>query len=421
MGRSAREYQDSIPNSYIGRVLEREGKGNIEVVGFLPKTGQNKRLYLCTCSVCHKDKELWPYPIEATKRAINNGTNICGCGKPYCYSPYQYKVKIRRKLEGTTVKVMSYWDKKSFKGNQTRIMLVCTKHKRIYSSSVINLLDSEINCKLCSGEIVGANYRTSDEERSEIFQKKYPQKGIKIHTIKENNKNKVYMSCSVCSGDEYALAGCSSLFYLSPNALTDVKIRCRCTSNYRWTEEERLHQIQRRLDSIGGTFIGWTEVYTNYKSKFKWLCNKGHPCETSVDKFINRLNGCKTCVNLERKISWSYQPEYKERQDNLYIIQLYDDSESFIKVGRSFNTNRRFGEYRCKYNLDTIGIYTGSYEDVWEVECGIHTHLWQKYHYFPTKQTSGFQRECYKLSVLEDNMILTLSDHPRLKEVEHEI
>lgn len=56
----------------------------------------------------------------------------------------------------------------------------------------------------------------------------------------------------------------------------------------------------------GGEFIGWKDgEYKNHKSKFNWICSEGHPCESSVNNFLNHNQRCPSCA------SYGYNKELK--------------------------------------------------------------------------------------------------------------
>lgn len=111
------------------------------------------------------------------------------------------------------------------------------------------------------------------------------------------------------------------------------------------------------------------------------------------------------CISSRKSSSgWSYS-QWEEAGNNssrfkaftLYVIKCYSDTESFIKVGKTFmDINKRFeGNKALPYEYIVYKIHTGSARAISELEKGLHQDL-QKYKYKPDKKFNG-NTECFNL------------------------
>ena len=404
-----REVRDVCDN-FLGREFKTSKGGTFKIETLLPREsypdGELKSaVFEGTCSICSRDEELFPEKFLVKKSRVLCGKGIsfpCACAKGVRWTQEQYKVLIRRKLEGTDWRVLSYWESKDFKGRQTKCRVVCLNHSLVSNKTISQLLDQVKMCKMCSAESVGD---TSRKDLKEI--------GVTLLSCGGNfslqrtvNKNRFLFTCFDCQQDDYTrLGNCRYVWGIGYKKLKVAILPCRCSGddNGKLDPYEMEFKINKICKDEGLTFIGWSDVYANYKSKFNWVCNKGHTCKTSVNKFTVQHQRCKVCANLERRISWNFQEDYIGKLDYLYFLNLFNEDESFIKIGRTNNPRRRFREYSCKYNLNVLEVYKGLYEDVWEKEKHIHE-SYTKYHYYPTIYTAGFMRECYKEDILSENI-----------------
>ena len=123
------------------------------------------------------------------------------------------------------------------------------------------------------------------------------------------------------------------------------------------------------------TFVSLPE-YKNARSKFKWVCNKGHNCETSVANFL-RWHRCKTCAELNTGINGFYKDRIHE-QDYLYIYKI--KGQPYIKVGRTFRPDERLKENQTRINkyygnrkhkITQTHLFTGTHEEIYNLEQSI--------------------------------------------------
>ena len=99
---------------------------------------------------------------------------------------------------------------------------------------------------------------------------------------------------------------------------------------------------------------------------------------------------------------WKRVGERKNANPVLYIIRIFDEFESFIKIGKTYNgINNRFknNSWNLPYCFEVIKIIEGSYEDVYLQEIKMIKDL-SMYKYAPCKDFNG-KTECFNMDVLK--------------------
>lgn len=313
--------------------------------------------FICECSVCSLDEELFPYgSIKGYKSHINKGHVPCGCSKTYRWSEQQSTVRIERLCNELRLVFIGFTEQ--YKGHKTKLTIYSPELEETFYEININNLFSR---KTGNGKI-------SDEKIIENFKKH----------IKLSNKNfKRFGSCweytcEVCSFDEYVINGlCSGVFKSKTKSLNKGCASCRCSDVYKWTQEQREYQLIKRCKELGYTFNEWCGEYKNGSSKFIVVCDKNHETEKSIDAFLNAKTGCREC-----KYSTGYNGFYQNRlqdKDYLYIMKFKND---FIKIGRTFNIESRMegttgiikSSGYSSENISILAIFYGTHEKIYDTE-----------------------------------------------------
>lgn len=156
-------------------------------------------------------------------------------------------------------------------------------------------------------------------------------------------------------------------------------------------------------------------VYKDSRKPVCIICKKhGEFNQKPIDHL--RKSGCPKC-GLDRTLTnlttnhigwtlekWKRIGERKNGNPSLYIIKVFDEYESFIKIGRTYNgVNNRFknNSWKLPYCFEVIKIIKGSYEDVFAQEIKMIKDF-SKYKYLPNKNFNG-RTECFNMDIL--NMI----------------
>jgi hypothetical protein len=362
----------------IGNSYKTDTESTLTISEFLNQDRFGNNHYILECSVCSKDKELWPYgSINASVHALNSGTVPCGCSKSTRWTEDQYSTLIRRSCEEKDLKFLGFVGE--FKGKYTKLKLLCNKCGREWDTSVTaNLLNSNAGCRSC-------NFRNSSMLSDEDATNKILGTGkFKEGSIFKRDLSKVdgeghssifEMYCPVCSEDEFVQAGvCDGKFTSSYNNLISGWVPCRCSKTHLWDTPTRTHQLSETCNNIGGNFLKWVDPkgYTSSKySRFLWKCEKGHKRDSSVDTFL-RKPVCGVCSQGSGN---GYYEHRKEEKDYLYVI-ICDNN--FLKIGRSFDLERRFNEFRNRNGVKEIQLlntFTAKHLDVYKTEQSVHNYL----------------------------------------------
>jgi hypothetical protein len=111
-------------------------------------------------------------------------------------------------------------------------------------------------------------------------------------------------------------------------------------------------------------------------------------------------NGCPNCKN--EKMGWNYQLWEQQAETSnsfdsfkLYMIKCWDDTETFYKIGKTFNKlNTRFsGNLKLPYNWEVIKFIEGSAKQISELETELKRN--HKEHSYTPKKVFGGMYECY--------------------------
>lgn len=331
-----------VKDDFIGKEFDTPTGGVLTVIG--KEIINSRTKYLVECSICNKDKELFPDVFKITKTHLLKGRIPCGCSKNPNRSEYQWQILVKRICKIKGYDFLGWYGKWS--GVNTKIIL--------YNPISGNTWDS---CTVCNfihnntgDPAIHGGYAIDDiDHTSDFFSTGKFKDGTKFcRSDKKDKRGKrsywLY-TCSVCSEDEYVKHGvCNGIFEASTSNLKKGNLSCRCAKTYRWTEEQREYKIKKILEQEGGKFIHWSdEGYKDYSSKFKWVCHNGHSCETGVSEFVNSHTRCPTCSD---GVLGFYTSKLRER-DYLYIISSELD---YFKVGRTFNPERRLKENQSRLN-----------------------------------------------------------------------
>lgn len=118
----------------------------------------------------------------------------------------------------------------------------------------------------------------------------------------------------------------------------DKVSRCpKCTGRYRYTLEEREHQILEKCTSSGYEFKGWVDGYSHAKSKIIIKCPHHGEFMPALWDFVNTSRGCPWCAgnkneslsDIEHQIKdkciqngsvfLKWESSYQNRDSKLYI------------------------------------------------------------------------------------------------------
>lgn len=224
-------------------------------------------------------------------------------------------------------------------------------------------------------------------------------KGFLVHGFAEKfhgNKTKLNLEC-MKDGHKWL----SSI-----NNITSGNGCIKCSKLYRLTEQEALEKCKIRCKELNYVVAGFPNEYKNAYSRFEYECPVHGIQNVSYNNFINHKKKCGRCWRDRQKESgnlYGYYPERGNEQDFLYVLNFNDQ---YIKVGRSFDFNKRMRELRILSNIENVyklRIYNATHLNVYSLEQDLHNKLTKLgfYHHESTWSTETFSIDClpelYKL------------------------
>lgn len=250
--------------------------------------------------------------------------------------------------------------------------------------------------------------RKTIEEYTKLFMStdKYPVGTIFIPNMSTTDGygryNKWSIYCPICAQDQYSLAGlCDGMFKSEYSSLRRGRVPCRCCKSQKLTDSQHEYRVRLILDGEGSNFIGFDSANITRSTKFRWVCSKGHENYTRLNNFLvgQRCSGPCKYENMPRINDGVYLGRERDK-DNLYLLNLYNLNESFLKIGRSFDILSRVGDFQAVYDVDILAVVSDEHLYIVSLEKEIHSKLHEA-HYTPSISFKGSMFECFTEEILE--------------------
>ncbi len=155
--------------------------------------------------------------------------------------------------------------------------------------------------------------------------------------------------------------------------------------------------------------VGFVDGYKGaHKTRFEYVCPKHGIQNISYNDFVHSGSRCSGCWRDKQKELGNgngYFPERRDEQDFLYIL---DFDGKFIKVGRSFDVERRLGELQKDSGIKDIiklRIFTATHQEIYDFEQELHNELRERnFQHYVGWSMECFENDCqYILNKLLDN------------------
>uniref|UniRef100_A0AB39AJB5 Homing endonuclease n=1 Tax=Vibrio phage P018-4 TaxID=3229728 RepID=A0AB39AJB5_9CAUD len=364
---------------FVGTQFQTPKGGVLTVTGVAGKNGKIA-VFSLECSVCSKDKELFPDVFISTKGHLMKDQVPCGCAKSPKWTPKQDLILTNRLLEEKMPHLKAV-DSIKEKGKPRKFILecdTCSKDSEQWPYGSIttpksSLLNGSIPCGCTKNPHWSQSqyetliYRKCAERDYKFLGFVGEWKGqytyLRLHNLKNSNTwESTTISSFLNHGHGCPLEGLNS-----------------SSAKQRTPQTEREQQINNVFSVEGGVFVGWSNgKYKNRNSKFNWICSENHPCETSVGNFLNHNRRCKICRLIrqrEKGVFYGYYPNRTDEQDFLYILNF---NNKYIKVGRSFSVDERVKELRRvskTRKISKLKIFTSNHQTVYDTEQWLHSEL----------------------------------------------
>ena len=193
-------------------------------------------------------------------------------------------------------------------------------------------------------------------------------KGFTVHGFAEPFKNAHTRLSLECLKDGHK-------WNLSINSVLNKNRGCpKCSGKYIPTEQEALQKCIDICKEMDYDALGFPDGYKNQKSRFEYNCKIHGKQNVSYNNFVNGGNRCGGCAK-DLGNGNGYYPERKDEQDYLYILNF---DNKFIKVGRSFDVERRIPELQRNYGvlgIQKLRIFTATHQEIYDYEQELHNEL----------------------------------------------
>ncbi len=394
------KYSRRGSNCLIGSKFPSKKGSILEVVGRLPD-GR----YILVCSICSQDIDLYPLgQIAALKGNLIKGGIPCRCSTGNTrLSSSQVKILCERVLQDKGASFIGFVGE--YKNTSTKAIV------KLESGVIIETLTCTQIMKL-KGEIP---YRVPDNIKDAFISTLPALTNVSvIKRITRRGKPYIRYQCSVCSSDEYVIAGvCTGIFETARSCMKKGVVSCRCSRSYKPTKQVREFQIKKELLNRSGSFLSWCTEGWCAKSRFLWKCREGHLVECNVNNFIYGKRGCPSCSGSNGN---GFYYKRVGELDHLYIAEVRDHQGEllpYFKVGRSFTPETRMVQHKNKtgYSFNILLLVTATHTEIYNYEQATLLE-------FKGNRVEGsWSKELLDLKIL-DEVIMTIGDHWKDKQLE---
>ena len=215
--------------------------------------------------------------------------------------------------------------------------------------------------------------------------------------------------CKVCSYDILTRNGlCSGVFKTTIPSLRAGNKPCRCGGNLILSKSQKEFMVDVAIKDNKLPYIRDGAIFrSGRKDKVPVKCK--HGSSTLNYESIKTLNSRPRCCSVEGSNGFGYYPLRSEETDTLYLLKLTDNHETFYKIGRTFNLDKRVKELArySGYSIGLIGFLKDNHEKVFSLEQRLLLNDLLSWKYTPFK-TFGGSRECFSQNMLCDRFPLIL-------------
>lgn len=160
------------PDIFTGEIFH-TNHSVLTVLGHNTLKGPDRKYYV-NCSMCSKDRDLFPeYSIQISKANLLKGSIPCGCSVSHKYEEWQYEILVKRKCKEKGYKFIGWSGE--WLGKNTNITLYNSETDNVWSTAKIYTLlrgDSDpVESRIIASEKTRKNLLTVEEEIIDIFSK----------------------------------------------------------------------------------------------------------------------------------------------------------------------------------------------------------------------------------------------------------
>ncbi|ULG01786.1 hypothetical protein phiA047_0055 [Aeromonas phage phiA047] len=185
----------------------------------------------------------------------------------------------------------------------------------------------------------------------------------------------------------------------------------KCANRPKVDEQEALQKCINICKENNYDVVGFPDGYKNAKSRFEYICKIHGKQKVNYDRFVNGGTRCGGCAR-DLGNGNGYYPERKDEVDFLYILNF---NNKFVKVGRSFDVERRIPELKRESGIQEIiqlRIFTATHQEIYDYEQELHSELRERnFQHYVDWSTECFENDC-------QFVLNSLINDCRLKEID---
>lgn len=311
---------------------------------------------------------------KTTEEFINESILIHG--EDYCYSLSDYK----RAGE--------------------KIIITCKKHGNFLQTPNSHLMGK--GCPVCGREKLLKHFNNLVISKAESF----IEKSIKIHGEKYTYEDFIYTK-----SHEKSIVTCPKhgSFLIKPSSLLEGKGCELCSRvSQRSKMSSNTQEFIEKANIVHNYKFNYDDVdYVNSVTKVIIRCPEHDAFLQTPSSHLNGI-GCKLC-GLNKGFTWR-KSRFTEKYEiaTCYVVRLYGNNESFIKIGITGNNinNRKPGS--CKYKFTKLLEIINTSSNIWDLEKWLHRKL-KKFKYTPLISFGG-ETECFDFRATTEIQELLLNN-----------
>ena len=254
-------------------------------------------------------------------------------------------------------------------------------------------------CQL--GKLINPVYTSFKYCVDDIIEGKSEKKFLILDAFIKNNTRHYKIKCLVCNEEKVIIA--NRVEKNSKNIIGCGK----CSNNV----NSNTYDFIKKSKNIHGELYDYSLVdYINCKTNVKIICKTHGVFEQNPNSHLMG-RGCNSCNNVgtyNKTLTERNKNKWQEEFVYVYIFKMYNDLESFIKIGISKNIRsriRKLKQYNCEPLFEfKIDRYNASY-----LEKALHK-KYINYKYSPIYKFSG-HTECFNVDIPIDDIISTINEY----------
>lgn len=269
------------------------------------------------------------------------------------------------------------YEKTKYINSLEKITIICRKHGEFYQSPANHL--SGNGCPSCCGK-----RKTTDQVIKELIDKRGDRYDYSLVVYNKNEKLSI-----ICR--KHGIFKQKYWNHMKGHNCPVCNNESRNNKN-RFKIEDLIHVFNEIHDS---KYDYSRSVYVNIDTPIEIVCPIHGSFNQTPYHHKKQKSGCPKCTKSTpfSRSRYVKSCENNNGMSSLYLIRMFNDNESFYKVGiTKHSINRRFN--KNPYNIEVLEIVNAEAGYVYDLETLAHR-LLRKYQYTPLICFGGGETECF--------------------------